>query len=119
VAASQCPRGHLASLGSVDQAIEAARRRLVDGRTVETQGGRRRLNRSNVLVNAVVGLWSYGDGETVAGTLALRREAEARCGARIAARSWAISLEYTVSLLAGDNESLVFLVHTRAGWRHF
>lgn len=111
--APRCPRQAMPASATVEEVIRAARRLLPRVYTISNQSGRVRITPENTLILEVVYLSPYQP--RLAGAATLRRLARARCGRRIADRSWAIGVYFT-DLTIADNLSFAFLTKTPRGW---
>ena len=116
--AGRCPSGSIAGFGTVDEALVAARRLLISGKTISNQGRRHRLTPKNSPVLAIVEL-APGSGRPLPGADGLRRIAARRCGTTLASAAWAVTVDYAFAQIAGSSPSVSFLVKTTRGWRAF
>jgi hypothetical protein len=110
-----CPRDPIASR-NVYEALAAARRLLIHGKTVTVQGSTTTLTTRNTHIRAVVRL--AREEPAVPGANALRRVATARCGQAVAQASWGIDIWYAAKL-ASSAHSMEFVVKTESGWKRF
>jgi hypothetical protein len=92
--------------GIIDDAIAAARAVVIDHRTETNQARVTRRTRENYA------LWEVRDG---VGSGTSRREAVARCGAKVATFSWVLVFHDGESLIASDRD-VRFAVLTPDGW---
>ena len=111
--APRCPRQAVAAPAPVEEVIRAARRLLPRVYTISNQSGRVRITPKNTEILEVVYLSPFQP--RLAGAATLRRLARARCGRRIADRSWAIGVYFT-DVTVADNLSFAFLTKTPRGW---
>jgi hypothetical protein len=114
-----CPKGVVAAHATLDDAIVAARRLLINGQTVTSQGETVRLTPRNTPLLAVARVFPAGHRPAVPGAEALRRLAERRCGAATARQSWAVVINYTYGSVASNNVWTWYLVQTRSGWKRY
>jgi hypothetical protein len=117
--ASRCPRHTIARPAPVDEVLEAARRIVVRGKTISSQGHTYRLTAKNTPIIAAVRLAPFAAGPEIPGALALRRLAVKKCGHVVAERSWAVVIEFPLAQIARTNRALTFLTLTRDGWRAY
>jgi hypothetical protein len=118
VSAVRCPSAPVAGFGTVDEAIAAARRLRISGKTITTQGRRHRLTPKNSPVLEVVQLAPDG-GRPLPGAAQLRRIATRRCGKTLAAAAWAVVINYPFVQIAASSEEISFVVKTKRGWKAF
>lgn len=111
--APRCPRQAVAEPAPIEEVVRAARRLLPRAYHITNQQGRVRLTPENTQILEVVFLSPYQP--RLRGSAALRRLARARCGRRIADRSWAIGVYFT-ELTVADNLSFAYLTKTPRGW---
>jgi uncharacterized protein YjhX (UPF0386 family) len=118
VAAVRCPAGGVAGFGTVDEAIAAARRLRISGKTISSQGHTYRLTPKNSPVLEVVQLAPDG-GRPLPGAAELRRIATRRCGKKLAAAAWAVAINIPFVQIAASSEEVAFVVKTTRGWKAF
>jgi hypothetical protein len=116
---STCPRHVRFPAGNIDDAVAAARRLLIEGHTVTSQGVVHRLTAKNTPILAAVELAPLGAAKPIPGASALRRQAASRCGASTARSAWAIVIDYPLIQIAAQSVRVSFVVRTDDGWRTF
>lgn len=118
-ALQRCPTRVIAANASLDDALTVARRLLIAGKTVTSQGQTVRLTHRNTPILAVARIFPAGHRPAMPGAEALRRTAERRCGAATARQSWAIVINYTYGSVASTNVWTWYIVQTRDGWKYY
>jgi hypothetical protein len=112
----RCPSPILSNAPTIEATIAAARRAF-DAGSVSSQGRVHRVTRANAPIVAIVRL--AGGAVTgrarVARVDVLRRLATARCGARVAAASWAVVVELRLAQAANSQLGILFVVNTPNG----
>jgi hypothetical protein len=109
----RCPEQALNAAAPIEDVVRAARRLLPRVYHLSNQQGPVRITRANTQILEVVWLSPYQP--RLVGAVALRRTARARCGRRVADRSWAVGVYFT-DVTVADNLSFAFLTKTRRGW---
>lgn len=115
---SKCPQHVLKRPSRLDDVVAAARRIVIRGQTIRSQGRSYRLTAENTPIIEVVRLVPPA-GADLPGAATLRRLARTTCPRTVVANSWAIVIEYPLAQIARTNRAIVFVTRTEDGWQTY